>query len=251
MSQTTLSRDHGLVRDIGVLAFAASIVNNVVGAGIFTLPATVALEAGSAAPYAYGVCALVMAGVVVCFAEAGSRVPTSGGVYGTVEAAFGPATGFVAGFLLLISDVLASGGIAALVADNAGSLMPSLGAGAGRVALILALYAGLAASNLVSVRQTARLITAATGLKMLPLLFFLVLGFASLAHPAPVGPPPTPITGGGFGRALILTLFAMCGMETPLAASGELRDASKNLPRALFLAMMGRLLGRGRGRCCC
>ena len=39
------SRDAGLVRGIGFWAFTANIVNGVVGAGIFTLPATVALEA--------------------------------------------------------------------------------------------------------------------------------------------------------------------------------------------------------------
>ncbi len=233
-----LARDHGLVRGIGTAGLAANIVNAVVGAGIFTLPATVALEAGSAAPWAYLVCGVIMAAVVVCFAAAGSRVPTSGGVYGTAEAAFGPATGFVAGVLLLMSDLLASGGIAALVADTFGSVAPAVAAGLGRALVIIALFAVLAAANLVSVRTTARLITAATAIKMLPLLFFLGLGLVSLAHPAPAGPPPAPVSLGGFGRAMILTLFALCGMETPLSASGEVRDAHSTLPRALFMAML-------------
>ncbi len=234
-----LGRDHGLVRDIGTAGLAASIVNAVVGAGIFTLPATVALEAGRAAPWAYLVCGIVMAAVVVCFAAAGSRVPTSGGVYGTVEAAFGPATGFVAGVLLLMSDLLASGGIAALVADTFGSVVPVLAAGAGRAVVIVALFSVLSVANLVSVRTTARLITAATAIKMLPLLFFLGLGIVSLTLAAPAGPPPTPVSLGGFGRAMILTLFALCGMESPLSASGEVRDAHHTLPRALFMAMLG------------
>jgi amino acid transporter len=232
-------RDHGLVRGIGTAAFAASIVNGVVGAGIFTLPATVSLEAGQAAPLAYFVCAIVMAGVVICFAAAGSRVPTSGGVYGTVEAAFGPATGFVVGILLLVSDLLASGGVAALVADTVGAIAPALATGASRAAVIVALFGLLTAANLVGVRHTARLITAGTAVKILPLLFFLLLGLVSLSHPPPAGPPPAPVTLGGFGRAMILTLFAMCGMETPLAASGELRHAHRELPRALFAAMLG------------
>jgi amino acid transporter len=233
------SRDAGLVRGIGFWAFTANIVNGVVGAGIFTLPATVALEAGSAAPLAYLVCAVVMAGVVVCFAEAGSRVPTSGGAYGTVEAAFGPATGFVVGALLLTSDVLASGGIAALLADTLGTLLPGVAGGVGRAAVVLAIFAVLAAANLMRVGTTARLISAATAIKLLPLLFFLALGVASFGHPAPAGPPPAPMGLDGFGRALILTLFAMCGMETPLSASGEVRNANSTLPRALITAMLG------------
>jgi amino acid transporter len=234
-----VARDAGLVRGIGTAAFAASIVNGVVGAGIFTLPATVALDAGQAAPWAYVICAIIMAGIVVCFAAAGSRVPTSGGVYGTVEAAFGPATGFVVGMLLLVSDVLASGGIAALVADTVGALEPGLAGGPGRAAVILALFAGLAAVNLAGVRITARVIGAATALKLLPLAFFLVLGIVASGHAPPPGPPPTPVSFNGFGRALILTLFALCGMETPLAASGEVRHAHRAVPRALFAAMIG------------
>lgn len=234
---TTRSRDHGLVRAIGTWGLAASVVNGVVGAGIFTLPATVALEAGPAAPLAYLVTALVMAAITLCFAEAGSRVPTSGGVYGTVDAAFGPAAGFVAGNLLLISDVLASGGIAALLADTAGNVLPGLTAGPARTLFILAVFAGLAAANLLRVGQTARLITWATAIKLLPLLFFLVLG-ATLAHQAaPPAPPAPAVTLPGFGRALILTLFAFCGMESTLSASGEVRNPHVTVPRALFLAM--------------
>ena len=94
---TELQRDTTLRRRIGPLALAATVVNGVVGAGIFTLPAAMAHAAGARAPLAYLVCAIAMSFVVVCFAEAGSRLPTSGGVYGTVRVASGPLTGFVCG----------------------------------------------------------------------------------------------------------------------------------------------------------
>ena len=233
------TRDTGLVRGIGFWTLTATIVNGVVGAGIFTLPAAVALQAGAAAPFAYLVCGMVMAGVVVCFAEAGSRVPTSGGAYGTVEAAFGPATGFVAGMLMLVSDLLASGGIAALLADMLGTVLPGLASAWPRASVIVGLFALLAAANLLRVGSTARLISVATAVKLLPLLFFLVLGLTSLGVAAPAGPATASVGLSGFGRSLILTLFALCGMETPLSASGEVRRANRILPRALFTAMTG------------
>jgi APA family basic amino acid/polyamine antiporter len=233
-----MHRDFGLVRGIGTAGLAANVVNGVVGAGIFTLPAAVALAAGAAAPAAYLVCAAVMAGVVICFAEAGSRVPTSGGAYGTVEAAFGPAAGFVTGMLLLVSDALASGGVAAAIADMVGTMLPGLASGPGRVALILAEYALITGANLVDVRHLARLITAATALKMVPLLLFVGLGLLAMGLYPPSGPPATPVSLGGFGRALILTQFAFSGMETSLSASGEVRNPARTLPRALFLAML-------------
>ena len=223
------------MRGIGTIEMAAGIVNGVVGAGIFTLPAVMALEAGANAPWAYGACALAMAAVVVCFADAGSRVPTSGGAYGTVAAAFGPGAGFVTGILLIVSCLLASGGIAAALADMAASLVPALAGPIGRAVVICAVMGTVAAVNLAAVATTARLIGGATAFKLLPLLLFIILGAVFYSHAAP--PSVSHGQPGGFGHAVILALFAFCGMETPLGASGEVRNANRTLPRALFLAM--------------
>ncbi len=237
-AQVVVARDHGLVRGIGPTALAANIVNGVVGAGIFTLPASVALLSGAAAPAAYIICAVVMAGIVICFAEAGSRVPTSGGAYGTVEAAFGPAAGYVTGILLLLSDVLANGGVAAALADMAGAAVPAFGGTVGRIGVIAAIYVLIAGVNLAGVRSAARVITVATVAKMLPLLLFLGLGVLSLGMAAPHGPPMAPVTAAGFGQSLILTLFAFSGMESALCVSGEVRNPARTLPWALILAML-------------
>ena len=45
--------------------------------------------------------------VGLCFAEAGSRVSRSGGLYGYACAAFGPVTGGVTGALLLFANSIA------------------------------------------------------------------------------------------------------------------------------------------------
>jgi len=88
------------VREVGPWGLAASIVNTVVGARIFAVPAALAASAGSYAPLAFVLCAASVGCVPICFAEGGSRVPTSGGAYGYLKVAFGPLAGFVAGTLL-------------------------------------------------------------------------------------------------------------------------------------------------------
>ena len=77
-----------------------SIVNLVVGAGIFVLPGVVAAQLGSAAIVAYLVCSLAVGLVFLCFAEIGSRITRSGGAYAYIEEAFGPFAGFIASMLL-------------------------------------------------------------------------------------------------------------------------------------------------------
>lgn len=234
MAEPELPRDRGLVRGIGTTALAAGVVNAVVGAGVFTLPAVVAQQAGAYASLTYLLCGLVMAGIVVAFADAGSRVPTSGGAYGTVAAALGPAAGFVTGMLLVVSDILASGGIAAALADLAGAVAPVLASPVARAAELVALYAVIAGLNLLGVGLVARLVAAATVIKLAPLAVFLVVAAISLGAPAPPGVPMPPQD---FGEGLILTLFAFTGMETALGASGEVRSPNRTLPRALMLAM--------------
>jgi amino acid transporter len=230
-------RDHGLVRAMGVAAFAAAITNEVVGSGIYRLPGSMATAAGSAAPWAYLACLIAMGAVVLCFAEAGSRVSTSGGPYGYVEAAFGKLPGFVAGLLLWLSSVLACGGVAAALADTAGSAFPALAEPIVRGALILVVLATMAWINVIGVDLAARILGWATLIKLLPLALFVIAGGIGLAlgHGAatPVQSAPTE----GLGRAAILAMFALSGMETPLAASGEVKDPSRTVPRALLLAM--------------
>src|SRR2546428_7003260 len=88
-----------LRRVIGVRGLAAAIFNITVGAAIFMLPAHMAAGLGAAAPLAYLVCAVATSLFAFCIAEAGSRVPQSGGPYSYVGAALGPHAGNSSGVI--------------------------------------------------------------------------------------------------------------------------------------------------------
>ena len=229
------ARDRGLMRGIGPWSLAAAIVNVVVGAGIFALPGGMARAAGPYALFAYLVCALAMGAVVLCCAEAGSRAPTSGGIYGYVEQAFGPMPGFVAGVLLWLSCVLGCGGIAAALAASLARLAPALAGPVPRAAVIVGVVAALTAVNLLGVRTASRLIAAGTVIKLIPLALFVGVG-ALFLSPARLSAGAAP-SAEGVGRAILLSLFAFQGMETVLGASGEVREPARTLPRGLVGAM--------------
>ncbi len=228
------SRDQGLVRGMGALGLAAAVFNTVVGAGIFVIPASLARDVGPAAPLAYLACVVAMGAVSLCFAAAGSRVPTSGGPYGYAEAAFGPLVGFVVGVLVWLGAVLAAAGIAAAVVDSLAQLAPILARPLARAAVLLALFATLSAINVAGLKPGTWLVGALTVAKIAPLLFLLVIAAPHL-HPANLAfgaPSPRAL-----GRAMILALFAFQGMETALGVSGEVKDPSRNVPRGLLAAM--------------
>ncbi|MGC2162836.1 MAG: APC family permease [Silvibacterium sp.] len=232
---TGSQRDAGLVRVIGTWGLAANIVSMIIGAGIFAVPGALAACIGPYAPLAFVVCGLAMGAVAICFAEGGSRMPTSGGAYGYIEAAFGPRIGYVAGTLLWLCCLLACGSVAAALADVAVSVTPPAYKVPVRTAVILCAIGGIALINVCGVARGARLVNIATMVKLVPLAIFVVVG-AFAMHSGNFSMTARPSTQ-GLGRGLILAFFALVGMESSLSASGEVRNPSRSIPRALAIAI--------------
>jgi amino acid transporter len=232
-STTSVTADRGLVRAIGTLGLAAGIVNLTVGGGIFRLPGSVATELGAAAPLAYVICALAMGLIVLCFADAGSRVAMTGGPYAYVETAFGPLVGFLAGALLWVGVTLAFSAVCTFLGDSLLAIVPALGA-LGRRVLIAGLLAVFAAANVRGVAGMTRFNTVATAAKLLPLVALLVVGFAVLS---PTNLHWTSPTGAALARGSFVLMFAFFGVESALVPSGEVRDPARTVPRAVLAAM--------------
>jgi basic amino acid/polyamine antiporter, APA family len=230
------SPESSLRRSIGPLALAASIVNVTIGAGIFRLPADMAATLGATAFVAYLLCALMMGLIVLCMAEAGSRVSLTGGLYAYVEVAFGPFVGFLAGVLLWMVLTFVMAAVGTVLMTNLGALVPAVGSRATSAAVLVAIYAVFATINILGVERGARLNSAITIAKMLPLLVLLAGGlFAINADNLAVFEPPELST---LARSSILLIFAFAGIEAALVPSGEVKDPARTVPRALLIAMV-------------
>jgi APA family basic amino acid/polyamine antiporter len=236
MSAPNVSQaDHQLVRAIGIPGLAANVVNATVGAGIFALPAAVALNLGAASPLAYVICALAMCLFVTCFAMAGSRVSLTGGLYAYVEAAFGRYLGFLAGALYFLTAILAISGIIGLIATSIGALIPALATQLGRIAIIVFTLLLLVTINIRGVRIGARAVETVTVVKLAPIIIFIVAGFFFI-RPEAIAWPGWP-QGDALGRSVLQLLFAFVGVEIALVPSGEIKNPSRTVPRAIFLSL--------------
>ena len=227
--------DESLRRVIGPAGLAASIVNIVVGGSIFVLPAVLARELGAAAPAAYLTGAVVMGLVTLAFAEAGRRTVRSGGPYAYVESAFGAYPGFLAGLLTWLAVVFACAAVAAALVDSLSTMVPLLRLPVARGAALLLLFAVLALVNIRGVATGTRLASAAAIAKSAGLLLFVLLAARYVRADNLDWSWPT--DAGGLGRATVLAMFALAGMEVPLCAGGEIRDPARTVPRALAGAL--------------
>ena len=233
----TLDADRGLTRAIGVLGLSAAIFNTTVGGGIFRLPGVVTELMGAAAPWVYVICALAIGLVVLTFAEAGSRVSMTGGPNAYVEMVFGPYAGFMSGVLLWLLSTTALASVASAYAGFIGALIPVLSAPLPRALVLAATFALLAGVNVRGVKQGTQLITAVSVAKLLPLLVLVAVG-ALAVSPANLVAESAPAAA-TFARTATILFFAFMGIESALVPSGEIKEPSRTVPRAIAIAMIG------------
>jgi amino acid transporter len=238
MQSSSSASEGGLVRVLGTWGLAAGIFNVTVGGGIFRLPSNPAVAGvlGPAAPIAYLVCGLVMALIVLGFAEAGSRVRVTGGPYAYVETAFGPLAGFLIGVLTWLLGTTAMAAVADVYASNVIRLVPGLEGSTGRAIVLLGTFGFLTTVNYFGAKQGSRLVGIVSVAKLLPLLLLLAFGIPQI-DPARLewtnGTPPL----ADISRASVVLFFAYSGIESALVPSGEFKDTARTVPRAVFLAM--------------
>lgn len=234
-------QDEGLVRVIGTGALGLSVVNMVVGAGIFVMPGLVAAVIGPAAILAYLICSVTVALVFLCFAEVGSRVSRSGGAYAYVEEAFGPFVGFIASILFWFGfSALADAAITVIMVDSIAIVVPILGESIPRAVFIIALLTFLAAVNIRGVKAGVRLYIFNTLAKLVPLLLLVGAGLFVI-NIEYLAIPEWP-SAASIGASTILLFYAFNGAESALNASGEIQNPSKTVPLGLLLGLGGILL---------
>ena len=234
---STPDAERGLTRAIGVLGLAAAIFNTTVGGGIFRLPGVVTELMGASAPWVYVICAVAIGLVVLTFAEAGSRVSMTGGPYAYVELVFGPYAGFMSGVLLWLLGTTAMASVSSAYAGFIGTLFPALSAGVPRALVLAVSFAFLAGVNLRGVRQGTQLIGLVSVAKLLPLLILVAVGAMAIA-PANLSAEHAPAAS-TFARTATVLFFAFMGIESALVPSGEVKNPSRTVPRAIAIAMIG------------
>ncbi len=222
-----------LKREIGVLGVASVTINIIMGSGLFVVPALMGVV-GAWAPGVIALCALVMGAVALCFAEASSRVPQAGGVYGFVREAMGPMAGTAVGGMVWLSGTLAAAGILAAAIDQLAPFAPVMGQPVARAVSIVGFCTLAAFMALRGARQSARAIEVTMALKLTPLVLFIVFVAFTPAAPAP---PPATVTAATIGPLLILGIYLCAGLEGATVMNGEVRDPTRTVPAGLFAAL--------------
>jgi APA family basic amino acid/polyamine antiporter len=221
-----------LLRNIRKWDFVALVLNSIVGAGIFGLPARAYALAGPYSILAYLVCAVPVFLIVLCFAEVSSRFKETGGLYLYARTAFGPLAGFEMGWLAWLARLTAFAALCNLFADYLSYFLPVSGSGTGRVAAIVVVVSFLAAANVAGVRLASLFGNVFTVGKLVPLVLLVVVGSFFLNTQSYSSATPPSYT--GFSASVLLLVFAFTGFEIAAIPAGEALDPRRHLPFALL-----------------
>ena len=226
-------------RVLGLWTLIALVVGNMIGSGVFLLPATLA-PYGAASLLGWTLTlggALMLALVYAWLAQ---TIRNHGGAYAYARRAFGDSTGFVVAWSYWISTWVGNAAIAVAFAGSLGAIWPAATATPlhGAIAAQGALWL-LTAVNLAGVREAGHLQVLLTLLKLVPLLLFGVIGLGWIHAGAyrpfnPSGQPLLPVV----TAVAALTLWSMLGLESATVPTGVVRDPERTVPRATVIGML-------------
>ena len=225
-----------LVRGIRRWDLVAITINGIIGAGIFGLPSKVYDLIGTYSLIAFVACALVVALIILCFAEVSSRFDETGGPYLYAREAFQPAVAFEIGWLIWLARTTAFAANCNLLINYLSYFWLPATTPLWRASIIVLVVIALAAINLLGIRQAAIVSNAFTVGKLVPIIIFIAAGLFFLNPQAyEFGPRPTTAD---FSKSVLLLVYAFTGFEMATIPAGEVRDPQRNLPRALLIAIL-------------
>ena len=225
-----------LVRGIRRWDLVAIAINGIIGAGIFGLPSRVYDLIGTYSLIAFVACALVVALIILCFAEVSSRFDDTGGPYRYAREAFQPAVAFEIGWLIWLARMTAFAANCNLLINYLSFFWLPATTPFWRASIIVLVVMALAVINLLGIRQAAIVSNAFTIGKLVPIIIFIAAGLFFLNPQAyEFGASPTTAD---FSKSVLLLVYAFTGFEMATIPAGEVRDPQRNLPRALLIAIL-------------
>ncbi|MGV9305255.1 MULTISPECIES: amino acid permease [unclassified Nonomuraea] len=233
----------GPQRSLGLGAAIALVIGNIVGTGIFLLPASLAAF-GTVSIVAMGLVTLGAIAMAIVFGRLGARIPAGGGPYAYARNAFGEFVGFWNAWSFWLTAWIGNAAIAvAWVGYVQYFAQQVFGLNwTGTTAAIVIALVGLwipAVVNLMGPKNMAAFQLVTTVLKFAPLLFVSLVGLFF-------------IQGGNFGPfnategnvvaaislAGAVALFIYSGVESVSIAAEKIRDPMRNIGRASVIGVL-------------
>ncbi|HET7292951.1 MAG TPA: APC family permease [Vicinamibacteria bacterium] len=223
----------GPVRGLGPVAAVALVVGNIIGAGIYVVPGSLAAIAGPLSLVAWVINLAGYFCLAAVFADLGAAYPISGGAQVYVRRAFGDLAGFESAYLYWLSSMIGNAAYPTAFVGYLAVLVPSVSAPLPAFLVAQALLWSLTLVNVAGVRVGGAVQVLTAILKVLPLA---VVSVALLASGSPSNLAPfAPHGWGALFPAISLVSWLLMGTETVTIPAEEIEGAGRTIRRSAYV----------------
>ncbi len=216
---------------LGLFGATAISVGAIVGAGIFVVTGITAGYAGSALIVSMIIAAVISSFTALSFAELTAWLPKEGSVYEFGRELISPFAGFLSGWMWMLSNTFSGAAVSLGFANYFANWFPTVPPQivAARLCLVFT------ALNFIGIRESAILNNLLVTTKLAILGFFCLFGlfYTNASNFSPFAPLQTGVLAGAF-----YIFFAYGGFGRVAVVAEEVKDARKNVPRAILLSLV-------------
>ncbi len=230
-------------RKLGLWMATALVVGNMIGSGVFLLPASLGAYGGiSLVGWGFTTAGALL--LALTFARLARAHPRAGGPYAYTRAAFGDFPAFLVAWGYWLSICAGNAAIAVAMVGYLGFFSPALRASPALAAAVAVAAVWLLTwVNARGVREAGGVQLVTTALKLLPLLAIGAFGLAFL-HPSNF--VPFNVSGrsdlSAISATATLTLWAFLGLESATIPAAEVERPERTIPRATLLGTVAAAL---------
>lgn len=225
--------NHPQARKLGFGALLALVIGNMIGSGIYLLPATLA-PLGWNQLAGWGITIIGALALALVFARLAAKIPLTGGPYAYARAAFGPLIGFTTAWSYWVMSWVGNAALAVATVSAMSLIFPVIGQVQGLPALLAVGCVWIVTLvNIRGVQAAGRLQEVTVALKLLPLVVLIGLAAWLLISGGERAPDPgVPFSTGALASAAGLTFWGFLGLEAATVPADKVDNPARNVPRA-------------------
>lgn len=221
-------------RLLGFWMCLALVVGNIVGSGVYLLPASLA-PYGLNSIFGWLITCGGAVALAIVFARLSKMFPQAGGPYVYARLAFGDTAGFLMAWGYWMGVWVGNAAIAIATVAYLAELVPWIKNTVGAPAIVSCVIVWLLTYlNYRGARQMGAVQIVTTVLKLMPLIAIIVLGLWLLltADATVIKVQPQPFTLAAINASAALTLWALLGLESATVPAGTVENPGRNIPLA-------------------
>lgn len=222
-----------LVRGLGVIATISLVAGNIVGSGVFVMPAALAKQAGPLSLLAWPIVALAYLCLAKIYTDLASIYPITGGMQAYVQRAFGDVAGLVAAFMYWVSCVIGNAAFITAFVGYFQVFVPAVDTPLECFLVAQTVLWGVTLVNILGVRAGGAVQTVTVVLKVVPLLALaaVMLLNADTANLHPFAPHG----GGALFPAISMVAWLFLGAESVTVPAEEIKNVAATIRRSAFI----------------